>query len=358
MISLKRPLFYLFITLLSVGSLSCQDQPLSQFQKAKFAVELAAGSGAIRYAEPFYRDAEELLKRGQIEIARQNSKFAPFRDYQKAKSILLAAYNKANEAAESTKSRIDWLKSKAQAESKSLREELMTYREALDGSLLLIHAESQWSAAELALNTSERLILNEEYEDATKAAYNGRYSLHRLNMILTDYSNDIANKMKLWRRWVNETIEDSRADGSSAIIVDKSDHRLYLIQAGRLTKTYECELGYNSAVQKFFSGDGATPEGKYRITKYRPNGSAFHKALMINYPNDEDRKRFAENKSKGIISRNARIGALIEIHGEGGKSEDWTNGCVALKNGDIDHLMQFVSVGTPVTIVRKSDRWP
>jgi len=49
---------------------------------------------------------------------------------------------------------------------------------------------------------------------------------------------------------------------------------------------------------------------------------------------------------------------LIEIHGEGGKNRDWTDGCIAMTNEDIDHLMQYSSVGMPVTIVRRSDLWP
>ena len=72
---------------------------------------------------------------------------------------------------------------------------------------------------------------------------------------------------------------------------------------------------------------------------------------MINYPNDEDRKNFLEARQKGWIPRRSRLGGLIEIHGEGGRKEDWTLGCVALRNPDMDRLFEQVQVGTPVTIV-------
>jgi len=90
----------------------------------------------------------------------------------------------------------------------------------------------------------------------------------------------------------------------------------------------------------------------------RHRGTRYYKALMINYPNERDRQIFAQNKSRGVISKRARIGGLIEIHGEGGRNDDWTEGCIALTNREMDQIMQYATVGTPVTIVRRSDRWP
>ena len=56
-------------------------------------------------------------------------------------------------------------------------------------------------------------------------------------------------------------------------------------------------------------------------------------------------------KRDGRLPRGAGIGSLIEIHGDGGRGEDWTSGCVALENHDMDRLFARVSVGTPVTII-------
>ena len=90
----------------------------------------------------------------------------------------------------------------------------------------------------------------------------------------------------------------------------------------------------------------------YKIIKKKPHGdSGYHKALLINYPNEEDYANFNSKKRQGQLSRNSQIGGLIEIHGDGGKGDDWTSGCIALRNSDIDELFSRVSVGTPVTIV-------
>jgi lipoprotein-anchoring transpeptidase ErfK/SrfK len=72
---------------------------------------------------------------------------------------------------------------------------------------------------------------------------------------------------------------------------------------------------------------------------------------MINYPNKQDVEDFNAMLKLGQLPADAGIGDLIEIHGDGGKGGNWTQGCVALKNSDIDLLYKYVSIGTPVTII-------
>jgi murein L,D-transpeptidase YafK len=90
----------------------------------------------------------------------------------------------------------------------------------------------------------------------------------------------------------------------------------------------------------------------------RYTGSRYYKALMLNYPNDDDRRRFRKQVLSGALSPRSRIGGLIEIHGHGGRGTDWTDGCVALTNEDMDQLMLSASMGMDVTIVRRADEWP
>ena len=91
---------------------------------------------------------------------------------------------------------------------------------------------------------------------------------------------------------------------------------------------------------------------KYRVVKKKDRGqSRYHRALLLDYPNAADRERFAAAQRRGEIPRGARIGGLIEIHGEGGRGQNWTEGCVALSNRDMDDLFRRVGTGTRVTIV-------
>jgi hypothetical protein len=160
-----------------------------------------------------------------------------------------------------------------------------------------------------------------------------------------------------WDRWVDATIEESRTSGSFAIVIDKLRRRLFLYYKGLRLTSFPAELGANGLQRKEHSGDRATPEGIYAVVQIKEGRSTqFYKALLINYPNAEDRARFAQGKRRGTIPNRAGIGSLIEIHGEGGQGRDWTDGCVALRNEDMDRLVPRVTIGTPVTIVGTYDR--
>ena len=98
--------------------------------------------------------------------------------------------------------------------------------------------------------------------------------------------------------------------------------------------------------------DGATPEGRYRVTRMMDNGSSqYHGALLLNYPTEEDLHGLAALKRSGAVPEHTRSGGSIEIHGGGGVGKDWTDGCVAVTDAEMDELFRHVGVGTPVTIV-------
>ena len=139
------------------------------------------------------------------------------------------------------------------------------------------------------------------------------------------------------------------------IRIDKSDHRLELRNAGQLVKTYRVAIGPGGAGPKRMEGDQVTPVGTYTVTG-RIKG-LFHQFLVVSYPNDEDRRRFAELKKSGVIPRDKRIGNGIGIHGTGHadwngvhKESDWTLGCVALDDAEIDEVARLVGDGTRIVI--------
>jgi hypothetical protein len=159
-----------------------------------------------------------------------------------------------------------------------------------------------------------------------------------------------------WRRWKEETIAWSRREGRAAIVVFKEAHLLTLYVRGEPVGTYAIDLGFNWTADKSHEGDGATPEGRYRVVARMDNmASIYYKALLLDYPNADDRAEFKRARRNGDVPATARIGGLIEIHGGGGRSQDWTTGCVAVANGDMDDLFDRAGVGTPVTIVGNDD---
>ena len=136
----------------------------------------------------------------------------------------------------------------------------------------------------------------------------------------------------------------------NSIVISKSAHTLSLMSGRTVLKTYRVALGRGSSEAKQFAGDNRTPEGKYIIDE-KKTSTKFHKALHISYPNAEDRAR------AGKLGKSP--GGDIEIHGlpaslawVGTKQHmlDWTEGCIALSNEEIDEVWQLVSKGTSVEI--------
>ncbi|MCE0495243.1 L,D-transpeptidase family protein [Vibrio salinus] len=132
--------------------------------------------------------------------------------------------------------------------------------------------------------------------------------------------------------------------------VDKSKRRMYLIENNKVTHEYRIALGKQPRGHKEQEGDQKTPEGLY-ILDYIVKHSSFYKAMHISYPNKQDRARA---KEKGVSA-----GGAISVHGfmNGDKRDprfvqsfDWTNGCIAISNRDMDEFLSLVKTGTPILI--------
>lgn len=163
---------------------------------------------------------------------------------------------------------------------------------------------------------------------------------------------DDPEAIALWRRWVEETVAQSRRTRGKALVVDKLARRLEVYAGGKPVARFEIELGANGLAQKVHAGDRATPEGRYRVTAVKSGRQTqYYRALLLDYPNEADRRRHRDAVRAGRVPAGAGAGSLIEIHGDGGRGQDWTDGCVALTNDDMDRLFAHVRVGTPVTIV-------
>lgn len=127
--------------------------------------------------------------------------------------------------------------------------------------------------------------------------------------------------------------------------VHKADRKMYLLHNDRVLKSYEIALGFAPEGHKQFEGDGKTPEGMYFISHKNPD-SNFHLSLGVSYPNETD-IAFAETQGKSP-------GGDIFIHG-GPKTRvsrrDWTLGCVALTDREMEVVYSMVKPGTPIFIL-------
>ena len=160
------------------------------------------------------------------------------------------------------------------------------------------------------------------------------------------------------RRIVKRNLFNSEPTGTVFILVDKSDYELRVYDDEGWYATYPVVFGSTSLDDKMMEGDRKTPEGTFKILGKKPH-EKWHKMLLLDYPNKESWQKFRERKAQGIIPKTARIGGGIAIHGTWPNDDlvvddftNWTQGCIALRNEDLDEIFEYVPLGTKV-IIRK-----
>ena len=128
------------------------------------------------------------------------------------------------------------------------------------------------------------------------------------------------------------------------VIVNKSRREMLLLRGESLLRAYRVALGPNPEGHKQQEGDGRTPEGRYRIDRRNPK-SRYHLSLHISYPNEADIECARE---LGVSP-----GGDIMIHGQKDgqlRETDWTQGCIAVTNEEMDEIWDLVPDGTPIDL--------
>jgi murein L,D-transpeptidase YafK len=147
------------------------------------------------------------------------------------------------------------------------------------------------------------------------------------------------------------TDRPSERPSATRIVVEKQPHRMTVFQGQRTLRQFRVALGHGGLAPKLQQGDGRVPEGQYAIAGRNPN-SAFHLSLKISYPTPE--------QIKAAAARGVNPGGDIMIHGlPNGRGSlghshlatDWTDGCIAVTNPEIEWLWQTVPDGTPISIL-------
>ena len=242
----------------------------------------------------------------------------------------------------------------AQAKVDRLEERLHTIIskvESIDGRILLGEKAVQTG---LLVKQARSFFEQKDFQRAMQAAEKADYAFKAQALLLSQELGRYADESRIayWQSLAKQTIDWSRIHQSTAIVVSKADRELTLYKSGRKMLSYPVRLGFNGMLEKRFQGDGATPEGRYRVTDKRGQGQTqFYRALDLDYPNAEDRRRFDLAKKSGRIAPAKGIGSLIEIHGADNELLAQTLGCIMLDNPNMAVLYEGVSVGTPVTIV-------
>ena len=137
---------------------------------------------------------------------------------------------------------------------------------------------------------------------------------------------------------------------ADSVLVDKSERKLYLLREGIKYREYSIALGPRPRGHKLHAGDERTPEGRY-ILDFKTEKSDFYKAIHISYPNEHDIKRASDI--------GAAPGGSIMIHGTPNNTTlppelvqmfNWTDGCIAVTDQDMDEIWSAIKPGTPIDI--------
>ena len=176
--------------------------------------------------------------------------------------------------------------------------------------------------------------------------------LYRCKMAKLEWSKrQLRDEMNGIKSEAKYTFHDSDIIYADKILVEKKQRKMYLIKNGQIIKKYKISLGSNPVGAKQQKNDGKTPEGKYVIEMHNPK-SKFHRSLRISYPNEDDKQWAKEH--------NVSAGGDIMIHGFPNWAPnflfkyihklDWTQGCIAVTNEQIEEIWNLVKDGTPIEI--------
>ncbi|KAB8153335.1 L,D-transpeptidase family protein [Kordia sp. TARA_039_SRF] len=141
-----------------------------------------------------------------------------------------------------------------------------------------------------------------------------------------------------------------------SILIDKSDYTLSVISSDTLVKTYNVVFGGNPVDDKEKEGDQRTPEGEFGVRDKYPHRK-WSKFIWIDYPNANSWKKFKQRKAAGVIKEGETIGGEVGIHGvpEGmnhliDNRQNWTLGCISMKNNDVNEIYPYITDQTKITI--------
>ena len=288
----------------------------------------------------------------------ENDRLFFLRNYDQTMQFALISDSLARETIRMGQKKQKEMNEKIPARLKEVRKMAAEYNRLYKQVPLSNSMQDQLAKGKIYLEESQKMLDNQNFEESLAKAEEAAKLIERVSNFASKEMQDYFQGFPTWEKQVKAGIANSASHKSTLLVVDKYHRICRVYQSGKMVREFEVELGPNWIGDKQYQGDQSTPEGLYRITNKKSGGQTkYHKALLLDYPNQADKERFNKNKQAGRIARNARIGNLIEIHGQGGKGFDWTNGCVALTNKDMDDLYKLVSAQTQVIIVGSLKSW-
>lgn len=336
--------------------LVADNPPVEKLERTRLVLSEAGKMDAGIYSHTLFKEAGTLYDSAMITWKRENDKWIILRKFDQVVSLAGQSEAAAQKAMEHVLVVKRNMKESLGNEITRLRREMEVFEKFFATLPLDKEIKSQHSQGKLLLNEAEiafeKGLYNAGTEKSHEAAQLIGVSYGNARKLLEKYFTQLPH----WQKQLETAITLSKRH--YVIVVEKIPARCDLYYKGIKKYSFPAEFGRNWIGDKRCEGDYATPEGEYRVEKkLSGRQTIYYKALLVDYPNAADRANLDRLKKNGEISSHARPGSLIEIHGDGGRGVNWTNGCVALANKDMDVLFRYASKGTPILIIGASEPW-
>jgi hypothetical protein len=326
--------------------------PLQEIEVARESLSKAVKSKAPSYSKKLYDEARINFDSAMANWERQNKRFIFFRNYDRVGMFAKISAEKSTQARETSISSSSTLKVKISQKIDTLEKLVREIDKLFTTYPLPAETRNRISSGKLLLKEADVAYDKGELLQANRKISDSEYLLMSSYESASENLRNYFKSFTVWKNLTEKAIKESKKNSNYSIIIDKFSRKFLVYYNGIKKYEFDAELGKNWVGDKRMKGDNATPEGTYRITKkFDSRKTKYYKALLLDYPNAEDLAKFNSEKARGTIPAWAKIGGLIEIHGNGGKGIDWTEGCIALTDKEMDVVFRIAAVGTQVTIV-------
>jgi hypothetical protein len=326
--------------------------PTGKMDYARELLSKAEVNKANTYSKKLFTEARIFYDSAMVNWKKENKRFIYFRHYDKVASFADLSAKKASQACENSVSTSANLKIKLKQKIDTLDGLVVQLDQLFNTYPLPSEIRNRISKGKILLKEAEIVYNKGMYFQANRKITDSEYLLTGSYENASTSLKNYFKSFSVWKRWVDKTLNDSKKNNDYSIIIDKFSRKCFIYLSGSRKYIFDAELGKNWVGSKRVKGDMATPEGMYKIAKKFDGGKTkYYKALLLDYPNDDDKQKFRAEIENGSLPASSKIGGLIEIHGNGGKGIDWTEGCIALTDREMDVVFKIVRVGTPVTII-------
>ncbi len=357
LVTLSISLLLIILSFITLAESLAPEPPLFELNQARMQIEICRKEKSDKYAPELYQEALRNWDLVQHAWKLENKKWSLRRNFQSVIDLAKLTEEKAELAKIRSLKVQDSLSQIVRLKIPQIRMLITNYLDNYEMVTTKSSLKNLVTQSEQALQKSEVALQTRDYDVALDYLKEAEENIQRADREMAQFISSYFSYIPEWERWVNESIRESEENQTTVLIINKMDHCLNVYHSGVFIAEFDIEMGANWLGPKQYRGDRATPEGHYMIVKKREKPKTiYHKALELNYPNLFDEQNFYENIAAGRIPPDAEIGGSIEIHGEGGTGTNWTDGCIALKNSDMDSLFKMVEEGTPVVIIGTLER--